>query len=293
VAATIERVNGPVCRYSLKGEIAMGDLERFKASGITYGDTICLDSPGGNFVEGLNIAEHVVETQITTVLDKGASCFSACAMIFAAGSDGEEGLVFPKRKMHVSARLGFHAPYMEPPNKVYTPESVKTAYSFGLESVGRMISLGHDIGGKGLIPNNVILELLKKGPDQLYVVDTVLRAKELQIQLLGVKKQEWTPRQACNAAMNTSEGAFAVDACKDAGTAQPKPVSPGVVQYSFYGFGGEGSYNRVVRIKRDRNGRVLASISGFVVDEEIPSVKKFTPLIDEDALDPFLPFARQ
>src|ERR1700731_1120361 len=76
------------CELRLPGPIEPGDLGRLKAAlpadfdpVMKAGPTICLNSPGGDFIEGLRIAEYV-SNGISTEIEKGAECKSACGWIF-------------------------------------------------------------------------------------------------------------------------------------------------------------------------------------------------------------------
>ena len=59
LTAEVLKVSRPHCKYLLRGEIIQGDLERLKAAGIKTGDALCLDSFGGNYSTGLDIAEYL------------------------------------------------------------------------------------------------------------------------------------------------------------------------------------------------------------------------------------------
>ncbi len=77
---------------ALKGDIALSDAEaletRIRATEAN-GQTIrglLLDSPGGNLVGGLGLARLVhAHTNLQTAVGYGATCASACFLVFAAG----------------------------------------------------------------------------------------------------------------------------------------------------------------------------------------------------------------
>lgn len=72
-----------------------------------------LDSPGGNFQAGIDIARIFDRNGVSTIVPEGAECLSACAVIFMAGthmSMGGEGGEIRDRTVHLPARLGFHRP---------------------------------------------------------------------------------------------------------------------------------------------------------------------------------------
>ncbi|WP_018185177.1 hypothetical protein [Kaistia granuli] len=286
-AAQVTQVDRPACKYLLKGEIAKGDLEELQATEIKYGDSLCLESDGGSYQAGLNIAEYLVGRGIYTVIDRKSHCFSSCAIIFMAGSESEEGIQLSLRRMHITAQLGFHAPYVLPPVTSYTSEHIKAAYAVGLDAVARMMTLGQNAYGlgEGHIPNRVILELLKKGPDEVYLVDTVLKSAELDIQLFGVPKARWAPPEACNACIVRNGGFSTTDACDRARTAPSRRVDKKTVEYTFNGFGAEGASSCVVRVRSEGDKPMRASIVTNTDPEEgPPSGAHFSQLTDQDAL---------
>src|SRR5690242_4924143 len=88
-AATVTRHNGAYCNVLLKGPIEDGDLGKLldiyeKGSF----EDLCLDSSGGSYAEAVRIAEQLVNWSYPgTVVDKGASCYGACAYVFMGGRE--------------------------------------------------------------------------------------------------------------------------------------------------------------------------------------------------------------
>ncbi|MBZ0229993.1 MAG: hypothetical protein K8F58_16295, partial [Bauldia sp.] len=229
---------------------------------------------------------------IHTIIESYSNCLSACAIVFAAGSDWEDGVVLPNRKMHYSATLGFHAPFVTLPGSQYSAEQAEKLFSAGLRAVARMMTLGDQGDGTGVIPNRVILELLKRGPGELYMVDTPLKADELGIDLLGVPKARWSKRKACNACLIKNQGRAVNDACDAMNDAPITLRRTGDVSLIFDGFGGEGAYQCIVKLRGDGVGRVEADIVPLATEDEFPLRDyEFLSLTDQDALDPWIPFS--
>jgi hypothetical protein len=76
---------------SISGDIAEGDTDAFKAAIKVANDTgkfvssVRLNSPGGNLLEGVQLAEVVKFAKMATNVGQGATCASACFLVFAAG----------------------------------------------------------------------------------------------------------------------------------------------------------------------------------------------------------------
>ncbi len=109
----------------LKGFVAANNLMDCGAPGYCpYNTVLALDSPGGNLVEALEIADFVQAHNITTLLPAGARCESACSMIFLSGYTTYEGVFHPRRYAHDTARLGLHTPYLTLPPRDYSAAEV-------------------------------------------------------------------------------------------------------------------------------------------------------------------------
>jgi hypothetical protein len=76
---------------SISGDIAEGDTDAFKAAvKIANGagklvSSVRLNSPGGSLLEGMRLAEVIRFGKMATNVGQGATCASACFLIFAAG----------------------------------------------------------------------------------------------------------------------------------------------------------------------------------------------------------------
>ncbi|SHJ03942.1 hypothetical protein SAMN05444000_104232 [Shimia gijangensis] len=92
LAAELEMTEVPemYCFGTLRGVLERGDADRIKPvledRRVANGKRLCLDSPGGSLVEGVRLAELLIETRRGTAIDKGAQCESACALAFMGGA---------------------------------------------------------------------------------------------------------------------------------------------------------------------------------------------------------------
>jgi hypothetical protein len=247
---------------------------------------LCLNSLGGSFAEGLAIAKNI-ENGSKTLIPGGAQCYSACAIIFMGGSFWEEGMYYPRRKLSVHGKLGFHAPYMVLPDHNYSSEALASAYKLGLQSVAEMIEIGQGIDHESAIPPAIIYELLKKGPDEAYMVDTVDKANKLHITLVDVPKPTWDQKQVVNACINHNDGnpPAAVDAQGSIGL-QTIKLPKGGLEYDIDGVYAEGSLMCVVRVYPGKPPRASMNI-GVSRDDFPLKEKDFKPLLDLDAIGVF------
>jgi hypothetical protein len=76
----------------MSGEIVEGDTETLKVSIRTANDAgklvsgVRLNSPGGNLLEGLKLADAVRFAKVATNVAGSATCASACFLVYAAGA---------------------------------------------------------------------------------------------------------------------------------------------------------------------------------------------------------------
>jgi hypothetical protein len=66
---------------------------------------LCLNSPGGDYREGLRVAGYLMEKSVGTAVAEGGECYSACAIIFMGGTFPWKGEL--NRYLHVRGILGF------------------------------------------------------------------------------------------------------------------------------------------------------------------------------------------
>jgi hypothetical protein len=229
----------------------------------------------------MNMAEWLEANTVGTTIEGNASCLGACAIAFMGGSqfvDTEYPEGFSQRTLHLGGKLGFNAPYLTATDK--TGRDAGETYSSALQLVARMMALGSD-GEGGYFPEHLMLKLLAAGPGKYYMIDDIIKAQKFNIDLLGAPKAKWTVRALCNACIVRNERRASVDACdKPVATTM---VGKDIVQTTFYGFSGEGSYYCSTRLSKKTGEAWIASEQG---EDEISSAKDedFKLLTDEDAL---------
>ncbi|KAB2655222.1 hypothetical protein F9K94_21965 [Brucella tritici] len=117
-AADIRPIESNKCRYLLSGLIEKGDAEKIEAivakngDGVDAGNSICLNSPGGNYLAGKQLYDAFMADGFATYVRNGDECHSACAIAFLGGSQWGD-FRHPSRTMEPGAVVGFHAPYVK------------------------------------------------------------------------------------------------------------------------------------------------------------------------------------
>ena len=165
------------CNVELRGGIVRGDVARLSAafkkikSEAKSNRVLCLESPGGSYTEGIDIALFLRKEMISAKLERGAECYSACAIAFMGGSfDTESGRgTIAHRIMHSTSVLGFHAPYIDVPTNSYNKDEVDEAYRQAVLSIGYLLSQSENLS----IRRALIVKMLSKGSKEFYYVNTI------------------------------------------------------------------------------------------------------------------------
>jgi hypothetical protein len=181
---------GSEVRFRLEGEILEGDSDRvanalLDAEISSLDDpwrriVIALDSQGGAFHEGINLATSFRRLGIATVVRAEDACYSACAIAFLGGVDlpkdpnpvsAGEPLPNqkPSRSLEKGARLGFHAPYLSVPEGDYDAGLVQDAYRAAVLGIARLIAVADQIY---IVPAE-LPKLLAPDRDEMYMADDV------------------------------------------------------------------------------------------------------------------------
>ncbi|MEM8750033.1 MAG: hypothetical protein AAGF28_07005 [Pseudomonadota bacterium] len=205
-----ERLN---CDLYFDGDVETGDVERLEQvyKKLDFDHRIyarlCLNSKGGSYDVGLKIIGWLIETSnIYTVVEEGDECISACALIFMFGNHNEgDALTSPHRELHVGAKLGFHAPYIDP--LVDSKQAVLSAkaYRAGIVAIGGLLEIDWD----DWFPKSLLIAMLKREPNQFLFVDTIERAASWSIELTGFQSPNKVTRSmleiACINAARTDD----------------------------------------------------------------------------------------
>lgn len=188
-AAEINAAATPGCQISLKGLIEPGDAAKLEAALAALRDestnvTFCLDGPGGDYDEALRMIWMLLKrTNVATIVERGAQCFSACAFLFLAGNTqaSEDGELAPDRTLDVRAALGFHAPYLEGGASAKAAEPTEASFRSGVNAIANML----EIDRRELFPRGLLAKALQVGPNYLLYIDTIEKAGVWSIRLKG------------------------------------------------------------------------------------------------------------
>lgn len=176
-----------VPHISFEGPVVVGDLEALSALydqviacgmdciGADGGNTaiVSLDSPGGNYVEGLKIAQFFRDNAIATVVENGKSCYSACAFAFLGGSGYSPFSnigAYVDRMVRPGSVVGFHAPYVpdEALNELVAELGLDEVLGGNRDSIALMVE---SLVNWNVDPK-VIATMVSMGPDQTYDIAT-------------------------------------------------------------------------------------------------------------------------
>lgn len=205
-AAYITAAAHPICQAQLSGEIVQGDVESlstlFEKLPKKDGSTVCLNSPGGSFAEGISLGYYFAGNGISTFIDRDAACLSACAIAFMFGTDHSK----PSRTLHVLGKLGFHAPFLvldAGSKDQYSSSTVEAAYQAALVELAALLvhsdvefKLRESGIGRSVFPTRMVVEMMRVGRDSLFYVDTVEKAMMAGISLYGFERISDVPKWA-------------------------------------------------------------------------------------------------
>lgn len=195
MAAVIEPHSDPVmgCVLRVSGEITSGDADNLRRAlehtprinGYEYNrylQRICFDSPGGSYLEAIDMAKIIKEMSFSTAVGPGAICESACAIAFmAGGSPPQEDWPGTSRILHPSGKLGFHAPNIVFDDREFSRVEVQRAYRIATLAIARLISLRQETSYD--FPDSLLKSMLETDPNKMHYITTVRDASLSTIEI--------------------------------------------------------------------------------------------------------------
>lgn len=192
---------GQIRQIALTGKITPGDATRLSRA-VTGEDSwiVVLDSPGGDYKEGLALAELFKQRKIRTVVRNGMRCLSACAIAFLGGSAlGEEGTEPFARSIGQTSRLGFHAPFIDLAQGALTVARVEAAYDQAIKTVTDFVRAAKGLG----VEPQVAADMMTPQRTHLYSVETVRDLARIGIEVQGIEPpQTFTESMLRNLCVN-------------------------------------------------------------------------------------------
>lgn len=177
----------------ISGEIAPGDADRLTEVLATIDPfdrtVVTFDSPGGDYREGLQLADTLQARNVSTYVGAGDTCLSACALAFLGGREEvmRRILFAPRRFVHVDGTLGFHAPFNTsyPAIPTLNDDTMRLVadlfYAQAREAIRALQTRIDPLD----ISSDFVFDLLGKGPDEFLYIDRYREATQNQIFVLA------------------------------------------------------------------------------------------------------------
>ena len=168
----------------ISGEIVQGDADAFQAMVKVANDAgklvtaIRLNSPGGNLYEGAKLAEAIKFGKMATNVGQGATCASACFLVFAAGES---------KFANYSAQIGVHGA---------SDESGAETVQSGAATVS-MARIAKELGVPPAILGRMVVtppaEMVWLSPSDLQSMGTSMVGKPAQTSRADMPAQQTSP----------------------------------------------------------------------------------------------------
>ena len=132
---------------------------------------LTMNGPGGNYYEGRALADFLRANHNTTGIERGMSCYSACAFAFLGGSgysSMDRYRTYIDRQIEPGAILGFHAPYRDEASFLQALEQRGATELMG-ESRDSLSTMVRELVKWNVDPE-IIHYMMGMGPDRTYDV---------------------------------------------------------------------------------------------------------------------------
>lgn len=209
-AATVGPGSGN-CTWQLSGTISTGDADRLASlvpvldDAYDHRQRLCLDSPGGTLAEAVALGKLLVDRAVATELRPGASCMSACAVLFMLGTTYDKPVVghgseavsldgrYPARRMATDATLGFHRPALSlPEGRAYSSDAVQSSFDLATDAALELTVLS----AGGWMDADLLQEMFAHRGDDFFLIDTVGKALRWQIGLIDPPRPDTLDKRA-------------------------------------------------------------------------------------------------
>lgn len=270
VAANIATDVSADCDIRLSGTINEGDAAPFERALTARPGrdwiVACLDSPGGDYFEALNMIRAMLDAGVSvgTRVESGSKCFSACALMFLAGHYGKTDSE-PFRRLDATAPLGFHGPYISPDDSAYDPSLAPQAYQAGIQAIGQLLALSRG----ELFPESLLTLGLEKGFDEFLLINTIDTAGKWQIDVTGYRPPKAIDQrmlfQACANTMEWMAPGFSQD---NTTPAKAINLQHGKFRAQYPDFGDEAAWTCVADVFKRPSGEYLVDLQWASGDDD-------------------------
>ena len=175
----------PVPHFHYEGETTTGDVALMQSMFDNFvhcrnecatetgraNAVVTMNGPGGDYHEGLALADFFRANNIATVVENGAGCYSACAFSFLGGtgfSNFERIGPYIDRMIEPGGTVGFHAPYRDEDALRAALEARSASEVLG-ESRNSMSLMVKELVKWNIDPE-IMHYMLNMGPQDLYNV---------------------------------------------------------------------------------------------------------------------------
>lgn len=212
-AAEVRVIMAEHCYALLSGKIEKGDAKkvarilnkmpqelRYSSSRIKSAPALCLDSPGGSYVEAVVIMKYLIGQRgstrtigyLGTVVDKGMICQAACAIAFLGGAYNEaEDLFNPDRTLHEDGILEFGPPAPDQVDGNASREELQAAYNKSIEAIAELLSTDLTQAPATFIPYKFLSKVLALKSTQWLKVVSGTGLEEMKIKLVKSDGSCW------------------------------------------------------------------------------------------------------
>lgn len=175
------------------GKIEPGDAQKLSDL-LTHRDPFTLtiisfDSPGGDYREGLGMADVIHDRRAATFVGPGDSCLSACGLAFLGGTEEviRQVLYRPNRYIHTDAQLGFHAPFNTsyPVLPTLNDQTAQFIADLFYGQAREAIRLLQSRIAPLSLNSDFVFDMLGKGPKEFLFVDRQREAYQNQITVVS------------------------------------------------------------------------------------------------------------
>ncbi|MCX7360383.1 MAG: hypothetical protein NTV97_00580 [Alphaproteobacteria bacterium] len=201
----------------LTGTIKDGDAARLRAmltrAGAAASPTVELASPGGDLMEGYRLGSLLKEFAATTVVRKGDTCLSACALAFLGGS-ARNAAGANRCNLEIGGKVGFHNFWLNPNGAGSATGGARDGTSAD-PVMSRLQGFNEATGGAarllryaaevGMQPN-FVGSLMGRSADELQYIETVGQFLSLGICPIGLAPTTLSRAQEASNVCNHSTG---------------------------------------------------------------------------------------